>query len=188
MCIYVYVYAHIISVYIIPACQSCWLSVLKKIHLFLSINQFVSKAAIHFIIWHWTSSSLKPQQQIFSRCCTVIKTVTLCHTNTVRCSVCFSEPVKEPRVIQPRNKTLYAKPGNLWLNVHTSKIYLIHFIINILFSKIASFCIFAGMEIKLECMVFIGFGEESQFETSVYWMINHSFTDSYPQFQQNLTM
>ncbi|KAK2817977.1 hypothetical protein Q7C36_021910 [Tachysurus vachellii] len=65
------------------------------------------------------------------------------------------ETVKEPRVIQPRNKTLYVKPG---------------------------------VEIKLECNVFIGIGEESKQETSVYWIINNSYIDIYPDLQQNLTI
>ncbi|KAB5523428.1 hypothetical protein PHYPO_G00152430 [Pangasianodon hypophthalmus] len=44
-----------------------------------------------------------------------------------------------------------------------------------------------GVEIKLECIVFIGFGEDSVLETSAYWTINHSYTESYPELQQNLT-
>lgn len=44
-----------------------------------------------------------------------------------------------------------------------------------------------GMEIKLECTVLIGFGEQSNLETFVYWLINHSYVESYPELRQNLT-
>lgn len=44
-----------------------------------------------------------------------------------------------------------------------------------------------GVEIKLECTVLIGFGEESKPEAAVYWLINHSYVASYPELQENLT-
>ncbi|KAK3530463.1 hypothetical protein QTP86_024379, partial [Hemibagrus guttatus] len=44
-----------------------------------------------------------------------------------------------------------------------------------------------GVGIKLECNVLIGIGEDSQLETSVYWMINYSYVATYPDLQQNLT-
>ncbi|XP_060754756.1 interleukin-1 receptor-like 2 isoform X2 [Neoarius graeffei] len=76
-------------------------------------------------------------------------------SRTFQLIVLKKEPVKEPRVIQPRNETLYVKQG---------------------------------VEIKLECNVFIGFGEEAKSETFVYWIINYTYTDLYPGLQQNLTV
>ncbi|KAF5905452.1 interleukin-1 receptor type 1-like, partial [Clarias magur] len=44
-----------------------------------------------------------------------------------------------------------------------------------------------GVEIELECNVFIGFGDESKLETSVYWLINESFAETHEELRQTLT-
>ncbi|XP_058236965.1 interleukin-1 receptor type 1-like isoform X2 [Hemibagrus wyckioides] len=75
---------------------------------------------------------------------------------TYQLEVMKKEIVINPQVLEPRDKTLYVKPG---------------------------------MSIKLECNLLIGIGEDCQQETSVYWMINHSYAmmPRYPDLQQNLT-
>ncbi|XP_062866582.1 interleukin-1 receptor type 1-like [Trichomycterus rosablanca] len=44
------------------------------------------------------------------------------------------------------------------------------------------------IEVKLECTVFIGLKEESTMETSIYWTVNHNFSEFYSQLQNNLTI
>ncbi|KAI5090049.1 interleukin-1 receptor type 1-like [Silurus meridionalis] len=77
-------------------------------------------------------------------------------------TVIKKEPVKKPRVLQPRNKTLHVKPGKLLLKVHMWE------------------------ELKLECTVFIGIGEETKEETNIYWMINDNFIEAYPELKESL--
>ncbi|KAI4882082.1 hypothetical protein NFI96_028331 [Prochilodus magdalenae] len=44
-----------------------------------------------------------------------------------------------------------------------------------------------GVKTELECTVFIGSGEEALEETLVYWTVNGSFIEEYPQLQENFT-
>ncbi|XP_026870649.2 interleukin-1 receptor type 1-like isoform X1 [Electrophorus electricus] len=44
-----------------------------------------------------------------------------------------------------------------------------------------------GERMKLDCTVFIGEREEETLETTVYWTINNSYTQKYPQLHENMT-
>uniref|UniRef100_A0A4W4GWJ9 Ig-like domain-containing protein n=1 Tax=Electrophorus electricus TaxID=8005 RepID=A0A4W4GWJ9_ELEEL len=84
------------------------------------------------------------------------------------------------------------------LQVHVSLVLKLHIYIftffleaekkpKVIFPRDKTVHVKPGERMKLDCTVFIGEREEETLETTVYWTINNSYTQKYPQLHENMT-